>query len=161
MAFILISMLCLGLTMVQSLAVWQIEAVNLHKSFGLLALILVIIRLLHKLSSNAPSRRNELPSWQVFLARLTHTGLYLGMILMPVSGWLMQSSDGRVVSFFGWITLPHIVQPDIRIYAVFREMHAIIAWLFLILIFMHIAAALYHGLVKRDDVLSSMLFGKK
>lgn len=54
MALLLISMLFLGLSMVQSLAVWQVEAVALHKSFGFLALVLVIIRLINKALSTKP-----------------------------------------------------------------------------------------------------------
>lgn len=160
MAFIVISMFCLGSSMVQSLDVWQIEAVNLHKSFGVLVLILVILRLLNKLIVKSPPLPNDLPKWQRFAAHLTHFSLYTLMILMPLSGWLMQSADGREVSLFGWITLPQLVQSNIELFGFFRDVHGNASWLFFVLIFMHIGAALYHGLVRRDGVLSSMVSGK-
>jgi cytochrome b561 len=161
MALIIISMLFLGLSMVQSLATWQIEAVQLHKSTGVLALILVIVRLVNKAISNSPALPAELPKWQTFAAHATHFGLYSAMLLMPISGWLMQSADGRVVSLFGWVTLPQLVEADIKLYGLFRELHGLVAWVFLAMIFMHIGAALFHGLVKQDGVLSSMLSIRK
>jgi cytochrome b561 len=157
MAFILISMLFLGLSMVQSLAIWQIDAVAFHKSFGVLALVLVIIRLINKVLSRSPSLPSELPKWQVYMAHTTHIGLYGAMFLMPISGWLMQNADGRSVSFFGWVDLPSMVKENINLYGLFREIHAFVAWLFLAMVFMHIGAALYHGLIKQDGVMSSML----
>lgn len=161
MAFIILSMLCLGLSMIQSLAVWQPDALKLHKSFGIIALILVIVRLLNKSISQSPALPADLPTWQQRAAHLTHFGLYTAMLLMPLSGWLMQSADNRSVTLFNWLTLPQLIDPSITAYAFFREMHAIVTWLFLLLIFMHIGAALYHGLIRQDGVLSSMLFRKK
>lgn len=161
MALLLISMLFLGLSMVQSLAVWQLEAVALHKSFGFLALVLVIIRLINKALSVAPELPSELPAIQHLAASVTHIGLYAAMILMPLSGWLMQNADGRVVQVFGLFTLPNLLDANIKYFAFFREMHGIVAWVFLAMIFMHISAALYHGLIKQDGVISTMLRAKK
>ncbi|WKD23230.1 cytochrome b [Pseudoalteromonas sp. KG3] len=161
MALLLISMLFLGLSMVQSLAVWQVEAVALHKSFGFLALLLVVVRLINKAFSVTPELPNELPAIQRLAASITHLGLYIAMILMPLSGWLMQNADGRVIQVFGLFTLPNLVDADIKYFAFFRELHGITAWLFLAMIFMHISAALYHGLIKQDGVMSAMLTGKK
>lgn len=161
MAAIIISMLFLGLSMVQSLATWQPDAVDLHKSFGVVALILVIVRLINRAFSAQVALPTDLPVWQKRIAHLSHIGLYSAMILMPISGWLMQSADGRNVAFFGWFSLPHIIEANIKSYALFREIHGLIAWLFLALILMHVSAALYHALIKQDGVLSSMLYGKK
>lgn len=161
MALLLISMLFLGLSMVQSLATWQIEAVQLHKSFGVLALVLVIIRLINKVRSNSPALPTDILTWQKHAARATHFGLYVVMLLMPISGWLMQNADGRSVSLFGWITLPQLIDADIKLYGLFREIHGLVAWIFIAMIFMHIGAALYHGLIKKDGVFSSMASGKR
>ncbi|HEC59247.1 hypothetical protein LCGC14_0505260 [marine sediment metagenome] len=160
MAFIIISMLCLGSSMIQSLDTWQMEAVKLHKSFGIVALILVIVRLFNKLISKSPPLPNDLPKWQKFAAHVTHFSLYALMLAMPISGWLMQSADGREVSLFNLITLPQLIHADIKMYSLFREIHGYVASLFFLILFMHIGAALYHGLVRRDGVLSSMTSGK-
>ena len=160
MAVLIISMLFLGLSMVQSLAVWQIEAVLLHKSFGVLALFLVCIRLINKALTTSPKLPSSVAKPQALAAHLTQLGLYTTMILMPISGWLMQNADGRNISFFGLFSLPNLLEKNISYYGFLRESHAIIAVLFLLLIFMHVSAALYHGLLKQDGVLSSMLPGK-
>lgn len=160
MALIILSMLFLGLSMVQSLAVWQVEAIQLHKSFGVLTLILVAIRLINKVLHKSPALPQSVPKAQALAAHLTQVGLYTSMILMPISGWLMQSADERSVSFFGIFTLPHLVSKNIETYAFFREAHGLIAYAFLLFIFMHVSAALYHGLIKQDGVLGSMLPGK-
>jgi len=147
-------------SMIQSLDIWQMEAVKLHKSFGILALVLVIIRLFNKLLSRRPSLPNDLPKWQKLAAHITHFGLYALMLAMPLSGWLMQSAGGRVVGLFGWITLPQLVEANMTLYSIFREIHGYAATLFFLMIFMHVGAALYHGLVRRDGFLSSMVSGK-
>jgi cytochrome b561 len=83
------------------------------------------------------------------------------MILMPVSGWLMQSADGRAVNVFGLVTLPQLIEQNIKAYSLFREFHAYMAWLLIATISIHVLGALYHGLIRQDRVLASMLYSKK
>lgn len=161
MALIIISMLFLGVSMVQSLAVWQVTALALHKSFGVLVLVLVIIRLINRFRIKTPPLPSDLPAWQHLIAKATHVLLYAGMIVMPLSGWLMQSANGVAVSVFGIFDLPVLMSHNYEMYGLFRALHGLIAWAFFGLILMHIAAALYHGLVRNDGVLKSMLFSSK
>jgi len=161
MAVLIISMLLIGLSMVESLAVWQPLALSLHKSFGALLLLMVIIRLVNKYLTERPKLPKKLSKLKVMAAKLTHFALYAAMLLMPLSGWLMQSADGRTVSVFGLFNLPHLVDANIKTYAFFREFHALMAWLLIITIVTHVLAALYHGLVRQDRVLASMLYSKK
>jgi len=158
MATIILSMLFLGVSMIQSFAVWQNTALSLHKSFGTLIFILVGIRLLNRLRFKAPALPADLKSWQAFAGHITHFLLYASMIAMPLSGWLMQSAAGLEVEPFGLFSLPSIISHDIKLYGLFRELHGIIALLFFVLIMLHISAALYHKLIRRDGVLKSMGF---
>jgi len=119
-----------------------------------------VVRLINKAFSVTPKLPNGLPAIQRLAATVIHYGLYFAMILMPLSGWLMQNADGRVVKVFGLFTLPNLIDADIKYFALFRQFHGILAWLFLVMIFMHISAALYHGLIKQDGVMSKMLSGK-
>lgn len=157
-ALMIISMLFLGVSMIQSLATWQVTALALHQSFGVLVLVLVVIRLLNKLRFESPSLPADLAKVQKVIAHGSHVLLYLGMIAMPLSGWLMQNANGVMVTAFGWFTLPTLIPAGIQYYALFRELHGLIAWLLFGLILLHITGALYHGLVRRDHVLSSMTF---
>lgn len=161
MAIIIICMLFLGVSMVESLATWQITALALHKSLGVLVLVLVVLRLINRVFITAPALPTDLPHWQTFAGHLTHLGLYTAMIAMPLSGWLMQSADGRLVSVFGLFNLPKLIDSDLALYGLFREMHGFIAWGFVLIILMHVGAALYHGLIRKDHVLKSMLFSGK
>jgi len=158
MAVIILSMLFLGVSMIQSFSPWQNTALSLHKSFGTLVFVLVGIRLINRLLFKAPSLPADLPSWQAFTGRATHVLLYAAMIAMPLSGWFMQSAAGLFVQPFGLFSLPHIISPDIKLYGLFRELHGLTAWLFFGLILLHISAALYHKLIRRDNVLDSMSF---
>ena len=158
MAAIILSMLFLGVSMIQSFALWQNTALSLHKSFGSLIFVLVGIRLLNRLRFKAPALPTDLQNWQSFAGYATHILLYVAMIAMPLSGWFMQSAAGLEVKPFGLFSLPHIIFQDIKLYGLFRELHGIIAWLFFGLILLHISAALHHKLIRRDEVLNSMSF---
>lgn len=161
MAILIISMLFVGLSMVKSLAVWQPVALSLHKSFGVLLLLMLIIRLVNKYLTARPRLPKKMPDLQKRVAKLSHFTLYAAMLLMPLSGWLMQSADGRSVNVFGLFTLPQLLDANINAYAIFRELHAWIAWLLILTIALHVLGALYHGLIRQDRVLASMLYSKK
>lgn len=161
MAVLIISMLLVGLAMVESLAVWQPVAINLHKSFGVLLLLMVIIRLINKYFTPRPRLPKKMPNMQKTVAKISHIVLYAAMLLMPLSGWLMQSADGRAVNVFGIFALPQLIEQNIKAYSFFREFHGWMAWLLIATITLHVLGALYHGLIRQDRVLASMLYSKK
>ena len=156
MAVLIICMLLVGMSMVKSLAVWHLTALSLHKWFGLVVFLLVILRLVNTSLQQHPSLPNTVPKLQATVAQITHFALYVAMVLMPISGYLMQNAGGRVVTFFGLFDLPSVVSANIQLYGLFREVHGLVAWMFAILVVMHISAALFHGFVKRDGMLRSM-----
>jgi cytochrome b561 len=161
MAVLIVCMLLVGLSMVESLAVWQPTAMSLHKSFGILLLVLVLVRVVNKYLTPRPKLPKRMSDLQKRVAKVSHFVLYLAMILMPVSGWLMQSADARPVSVFGLFTLPQVIEQNIKAFAFFREFHALTAWVLVATITLHVLGALYHGLVRQDRVLASMLYNKK
>ncbi len=73
----------------------------------------------------------------------------------------MQNAHGITVSPFGLFDLPVLISQDLGLYGLFRVIHGLVAWLFFGLILIHIAAALFHGLIEGDGVLKSMLFVKQ
>jgi cytochrome b561 len=158
-ALMIISMLFLGVSMIQTLAPWQYAALALHQSFGVLVLVLVVIRLLNKLRIKVPELPSDLSKIQVFAAKGSHVLLYLGMLSLPILGWLMQNANGVNVNVFGYLMLPTLITPSIEYYGLLRELHGLIAWLLFGLILLHITGALYHGFIRRDDVLKSMALG--
>ncbi|WP_417690271.1 cytochrome b [Pseudidiomarina sp.] len=157
MALILLSLLFAGLTMVRSLEPWQLPLLQLHKSFGFAALVLVLVRLVVRMRHAAPPLPADLAKWQRASARVSHVLLYLCMLAMPVSGYLMQNAAGRPIEVFGLFTLPPLLEVDLALYGILRELHGWVAFSFILLILLHVGAALQHGLIRRDGVLQSML----
>ena len=78
------------------------------------------------------------------------------MLAMPLSGWAMQSAAGTPVVLPWGTVLPALVPEGLKTYGLLREIHGIVAWLFIALVIAHIAAALHHKLVRHDGVLSTM-----
>lgn len=156
MSLLLIAMLLAGLTLVRSLEPWQPTLLLLHKSFGLLALVLAVIRLIVRLGSRTPALPGSLPGWQVWAAKSSHVALYVSMFALPLSGLLMQNAAGRPISFFGWFLLPALIDADLATYGLLRTLHGWLAWGFMALVFVHIGAALQHAIIRRDGVFRSI-----
>ena len=161
MAALLLSMLFAGLLMVRSLEPWQPTLLSIHKSFGIIAFIAVVFRIAVRLGTAAPSLPADLSGVQRFGARLSHLLLYAAMIALPVSGYLMQNAAGRPVTFLGQLAMPAVLSISLDAYGLLREMHGLIALLLMGLVLLHIAGALYHGWVRRDGVLRTMLSCRK
>ena len=140
-AVLIICMLFLGVSMIQSLAIWQNSAIKLHQSFGVLVLMLVCVRIVNRLFIQAPALPNELSGLQRFAAKATQALLYVLMITLPLSGWIMRNAAGIPVSFFGIVELPILIDESIKTYSLFRELHGVIAWSLFGVIVLHISAA--------------------
>jgi cytochrome b561 len=93
-------------------------------------------------------------------ARLSHVALYALMIGMPLIGWAMLSAAAYPIVLIGGINLPPILPQSDRLHALLWSAHHYLAFAFFALVMMHLAAGLFHGLVRRDGVLQAMLPGK-
>ncbi len=132
--------------------------INLHKSFGLILGLLIVLRLAWRLSHRPPAWPASMPGWQQSAARWGHHALYACMVAMPVSGYLASNFSRHGVRFFGTLLRPW--GPDLpAVYAVFNGIHVATAWLFTLLIAGHVAVAVKHALIDRDGVFSRMLPG--
>jgi cytochrome b561 len=85
--------------------------------------------------------------------------LYGLMLALPLLGWAMQSAGGYPLVLLGWV-LPAIAPQDVDLYAGLRSAHGWLAYLLFASILLHLAAALFHGLIRRDGVLAGMLRGR-
>jgi cytochrome b561 len=89
-------------------------------------------------------------------AELSHYILYALMIAMPLIGWAMLSAaDYPVVVFGGWRLPPILPQSD-RLHALLWNAHYYLAFCFFAVVLLHIAAALFHALIRRDGVFEAM-----
>lgn len=156
MAAAILAMLFIGVGMVSTVSPRYWTLVSIHRPLGIAILVLVLLRLGVRLQHGAPPLPADLPRWQKLGAKASHLALYGLMIAMPLVGWAMQSAGGYPIVLFRGVQLPPILPHDDALYGVFRIAHSWLAYLLFATILAHLAAALLHGLVRRDGVLTSM-----
>jgi cytochrome b561 len=156
MAACILTMLFIGVGMVSTVSEVRTWLIDLHKPLGILILCLAAMRACIRLTRPEPPLPDDLPDWQQIAARLSHLGLYALMFALPLVGWAMLSAGGYPVSLFGTFVLPPIAPIDGPLFAVLRQAHALLAFALFALILLHLAAALFHALVRHDSVWPSM-----
>jgi cytochrome b561 len=117
----------------------------------------VILRLLWRSLNATPLLPTTLKPYERLLARLNHALLYVLLFAMPLSGWMMSSARGFPVSWFGFFTLPDLVPKNKPLYDALLTTHQTLAWVLAAVVTLHVAAALKHHFMLRDDVLRRML----
>ena len=124
---------------------------NMHKSIGITIGVLVLLRLLWRLAHRPPALPQTVAPWQRVAARFSHWGLYVCMIVMPVSGYLGSSFTKYPVKYFGY-ALPHWGWDAPALKEITSQVHLATAWIFVALVALHVTAALKHRFVDRDGV---------
>ncbi|HML29402.1 MAG TPA: cytochrome b [Hyphomicrobium sp.] len=127
-----------------------------HKSFGMLILLLALLRITLKSRNSTPPIVPPLPAWQTGLSHLVHLILYAAMIAMPLLGWLMSSASGGSVPFFGLQIAP-IIAPDKELAHTLEEIHEFIGNALYYVIGLHALAALFHHYIVKDNTLLRMV----
>jgi cytochrome b561 len=131
----------------------------LHRPLGVALLVLALIRVVVRLKNGSPALPDDMPALQRFAAKASHLVLYGLFIAMPLIGWAMLSAGGYPVMLFGAWHLPAIVPQNVDLFALLRALHTWLAFALFATVLAHIAAALFHGLIRRDGVFSSMVRG--
>ena len=156
MAAMIVAMIFIGIGMVASVSERHLWLVRLHKPLGIAILVLAVVRLTVRLRRRPPALPQDLSRFQVLAARMSHWLLYALMFAMPLIGWAMLSAGGYPVMLSESLRLPSIFPVSAGAFAVLRHLHGWLATLLFLTFLGHMAAALYHGLIRRDGVLSSM-----
>ncbi|KML14584.1 cytochrome B [Burkholderia cepacia] len=157
MAAMIIAMLFIGVGMVASVSGRHEVLVAIHKPLGVAVLVLVCVRIVVRVLSKPPALPEDLPWWQKAAAHGSHLVLYALMVAMPLIGWAMLSAGGYPVTLGGGVQLPALVSADPVTFAWLRVAHRVLAYLFFLTFLAHFAAALYHGLIRRDGVVRAMV----
>lgn len=160
MALMIIAMLFIGVGMVATVSERHQWLINLHKPLGIAILLLVIVRLLVRFSSTTPPLPADMPSVQALAAKLSHVLLYALMLALPLVGWAMISAAGDPVMLSSSLRLPSLLAADAPTFALLRKAHTYLAYLLFATVLLHLAGALFHAWIRRDEVLSSMLRGQ-
>lgn len=177
LAGLLIFMLWLGLTMgdvprggallVFGVPMEKIELYQLHKSLGITILLLSVVRLLVRIANPPPALPKTMQRWEVSVSKLTHWAFYVLMLGIPLLGWvLVSTSKFNSVStiLFGAIPWPHIPglvdltgAAKTTVNDVAGLLHHRLSWLLIVLIALHVGAALKHHFVDKDGVMARMM----
>lgn len=132
--------------------------VNLHKSIGLTIWLLVWLRMGWRWTHPAPPLPASLPEWQRAAAAASHFALYACLFVLPLVGYLGSNFSKHGILLYGALKIPPWGPDDKGLYDLFRSMHTVAAWALVVLVCVHVAAAIHHA-VRRDGVMGRMLPG--
>jgi cytochrome b561 len=133
---------------------------DLHKNVGLPVLFLMLLRIALRLTAGAPPYEPPLAAHERIGAAAVHGLLYLLLVLAPLTGWLIISAFPALPLWFGLFPVPGLIAPDATpdrpVYNMVLGPHEVMGWTIILLVIVHVGAALWHGFVKRDGVLARM-----
>ncbi|EMD84149.1 cytochrome b [Pacificimonas flava] len=127
----------------------------IHKSTGITILALTLIRLIIRLTESFPPLPVHMARWEVILARGTHILFYLLLLIVPLAGWAFAVTPERGLDWYGVLPIPALPLSGAR--DVLHDVHEIAAQGIFYLFFLHVAGALKHHFLDRDDVLTRMI----
>ncbi len=127
---------------------------NLHKSIGITLFGFILLRLFWRIVHRPPAILATYQAWEKKLATGTHHVLYLLMVALPASGLIMAAYSKYGVKWFGLDFISGLDNKFVR--ELFQEMHEVIGWILLAVIVLHIAGALKHKFIDKDDTMKRM-----
>ncbi|WP_371189593.1 cytochrome b [Thalassotalea maritima] len=136
---------------------WYRTAPNYHKSVGILLALLVMFRLVYK---TLKPRVQAIPSHSKLVkttSRLVHYLLYLLLLMLFISGYLISTADGRGIEVFNWFMVPSLGELVANQEDIAGEVHEIIAYSLIALVILHALAAIKHHVFDKDETLKRML----
>lgn len=128
----------------------------LHKSFGLLVLLLVIYRVIVRLASSVPPLPKQMKASEVLLAKLVVFAMYFVMFAIPLSGYLMSTLSGREVHFFG-LLVPSLFAVNPQMAGLFHSMHGFLGEALLILVGLHVVGWLKHLIFEKLNLINRIV----
>jgi cytochrome b561 len=137
----------------------KLEAAGMHKSFGAVILMLVMLRLVWRLINDTPRLPDGTTAGEAFVAKAMHWGLYLLMFAQPLSGIMMSQAAGFPVSFFGLFEFPVFLDKNPELAKTFLSIHGTVWIILVIAVIGHAGAALHHHFIRKDNVLKQMTTG--
>jgi cytochrome b561 len=156
MALLIIAMLPLGLFMEDFPTAIKSDAYGLHKSIGVVLLILIVFRILnrlnHQVKSQVPAMDNALSKNDKIFAKLGHFVFYILIIIMPLSGYLMSNAAGYPVKLFG-IVMPTLIEKSTELQDLFANTHEYIGYAIMAVLALHILAVIKHKIKDKVNLL--------
>jgi len=135
----------------------KLKLLSYHKWLGVTLFLLTVARLAWRATHTPPPLPATMPRWQQRAAHGLHHLLYLLLLAIPLSGWLMSSAKGFPVVYLGLVQLPDLVGKNVELAELFKGVHQVLNFGLLALVGLHVAAALKHHFIDRDATLRRML----
>lgn len=177
LAIILHWLIALAIILQLISGLWMVRAINVqgfkqiaynfyqyHKAVGLIVLILSLIRLVWRIGHRPPPLPDHMTKWEKLIADMTHKSFYFFMIFIPLLGWAMVSTSpyGLPTIIFGLFEWPHIsfltnLDNSLELNKIFENGHEYLSYLMAILLIGHVAAALKHQFIDKDDLIKRMI----
>ncbi|MBU1236772.1 MAG: cytochrome b [Gammaproteobacteria bacterium] len=131
----------------------KLQIYSWHKWGGVTAFLLVFFRVVWRTTHRPPPLPSTMPRWQQVAAHGGHAALYLLMFAIPLSGWLMSSAKGFQTVYLGVLPIPDLLAKNKEFGDVLKEVHETLNFLMIVIVAGHVAAALKHHFIDRDDIL--------
>ena len=139
----------------------KLELYSWHKWAGVTVFMLVLVRLAWRFGHKPPALPAHMPAIERLAAHAGHHLLYVLMIAIPLSGWLMSSAKGFQTVWFGVLPLPDLLAKDKALGNLLETVHVVLNYTLIAVLLGHVGAALKHHFIDRDDVLTRMLPRRK
>lgn len=127
-----------------------------HKNTGALLIMLLAIRLVWRLTHAAPPLPATMPTTQKAAAKVSHFALYFLLFVMAISGYVRVRAGGFPIEMLDAFGAPSFVPRDDTLAETAKSIHARAKFALMFVIVLHVSAATYHGLIRRDGVFSRM-----
>nr|WP_289094699.1 cytochrome b [uncultured Halomonas sp.] len=126
-----------------------------HKTLGVTILLLMTLRIITRIAFVVPDHDPPLNAFERIVSTSVHHLLYVGLVVMPLLGWAATATGGFPVEFFHW-HLPGLLGKNEALSETLFMWHERVGWALVVLITLHVAGALFHWRIKRDNVMKRM-----
>lgn len=156
-AVLILANLTLGLSMIGlPISPRKLQWYTWHKWIGVTIFVVSCLRLAWR-KLNPPPPPVAMPDWQLRAAALSHALLYVLVFAIPLSGWLYSSATGVQVVYLGLVPLPDLLPKNRIVAEILKGVHFMLTLLLMAAVVVHVAAALKHHFIDRDDTFERML----
>lgn len=154
MALLILTMLPVGFLMVQPGIERSLQNALFvyHKNLGVVLLLLIILRVVWRLRNPAPPLPSTVSSGQAFAAHISHLGLYVLMVVVPLAGYIRVRAGGFPIEALDALGAPALVPRSDALAELAKSVHYVGGVALAVFVAVHIGAALHHGLIKRDGI---------
>ncbi len=157
-ALLVLANLAFGLYLVGlPLSPQKLRYFSWHKWVGVTVFVLATARILWRLRHAPPLLSDSMPAWERRLANASHTLLYVLIFAAPLSGWLFSSAAGFQTVYLGVLPIPDLLAKNRELAEFLKIAHHWINYTMAAVVALHVAAALKHRFVGRDEVFARML----